>query len=130
MKFFTSIVDPLAASAIMSAQETVLGHASSSRALIWSITSNPLREFLFGTAFFSLTIYLLSSRRTDASQPWNSFVWKLNFSHEGDPCNNNYWGQFVIKFLNAFLLFSMIASFLFASWYWSNMVHYSWDFSF
>jgi hypothetical protein len=53
----------------MSAQETVLGHASSNLALISSITSKPLIEFLFGKDFFSLTIVALSSNNTDASQP-------------------------------------------------------------
>jgi len=50
---FTSTVEPLAARAIVSAQDTVFGHASSSAALISSITSNPLIEFLLGIAFFS-----------------------------------------------------------------------------
>jgi len=59
---FTSTVEPLAARAIVSAQDTVFGHASSSAALISSITSNPLIEFLLGIAFFSLTTSSVSSK--------------------------------------------------------------------
>lgn len=53
----------------MSAQETVPGQASSTLDFISSITSNPLSEFLFGPAFFSLTMVALLSNKTDASQP-------------------------------------------------------------
>lgn len=70
-QIFTNTVEPLAARATVSAQETVCGHASSSAALISSMTSNPLREFLLGIAFFSLASALLSSSRTDASHPCN-----------------------------------------------------------
>jgi hypothetical protein len=69
---FTSAVEALAARAIVSAQDTVCGHASSSAALISSITSNPLIEFLLGIAFFSLTTSSVSSKRTDVSHPCNS----------------------------------------------------------
>ncbi|MFS7939212.1 hypothetical protein Hanom_Chr05g00449041 [Helianthus anomalus] len=50
----TRTVEPRAARARISAQETVWGQACSSLALISSITSNPRIEFLFGTDFFSL----------------------------------------------------------------------------
>lgn len=66
---FTSTVEPLAANARTSAQETVLGHASSNLALISSITSNPLTELRFGFACFSLAMVALSSNNKDASQP-------------------------------------------------------------
>lgn len=69
-KLLTSTVEPRAERVRMSAQETVRGHAFSSLPLISSITSNPLMEFLFGPAFFSLTIVALSSNNMDASQPY------------------------------------------------------------
>lgn len=69
IKRLTSTVEPRAARARMSAQETVWGHASSNLALISSITSNPLIEFLFGPDPFSLTMLALSSNKMDASQP-------------------------------------------------------------
>jgi hypothetical protein len=72
----TRAVESRAARATMSAQETVPGQAASRAALIWSITSNPLREFLFGLDPFSLTMLLLLSNSTEASQPYtcNSVV--------------------------------------------------------
>lgn len=75
----TKTVEPRAAIASMSAQETVWGHASSSLALISSITSKPLTEFLFGSEFFSLTMVALLSNNTDASQPYPmKRGWKLH----------------------------------------------------
>ena len=68
-KWLTNMVEPRAARARMSAQETVWGHASSNLALISSITSNPLMEFLFGPDPFSPTMLPLSSSKMDASQP-------------------------------------------------------------
>lgn len=72
----TRTVESRAARARMSAHETVPGQEASRAALIWSTTSNPLREFLLGLDPFSLTILLLLSNRTDASQPYtrNSIV--------------------------------------------------------
>ena len=68
----TRTVESRAARARMSAQETVPGQAASRAALIWSTTSNPLREFLLGLDPFSLTMLLLLSNSTDASQPYTS----------------------------------------------------------
>lgn len=59
-----------AASASISAQETVFGHSFSNADLISSITSNPLAEFLFGFDLFSLMMVPLLSSSTDASQPY------------------------------------------------------------
>lgn len=67
----TSTVESLAARAIMSAQDTVLGHSFSNADLISSITSNPRAEFWFGTDLFSVIMFLLLSNRIDASQPCN-----------------------------------------------------------
>lgn len=68
----TRTVEPLAARARMSAQDTVWGHASSNLDFILSITSKPRTEFLLGPEFFSLTILALSSNKIDASQPCHS----------------------------------------------------------
>ena len=68
----TRTVESRAARARMSAQETVPGQAASRAGLIWSTTSNPLREFLLGLDPFSLTMLLLLSNSTDASQPYTS----------------------------------------------------------
>ena len=66
----TATTESLAATANMSAQETTgLPHASSTASLISSTTSNPLAEFLFGFAFFSLSIEGVESRRIEPSQP-------------------------------------------------------------
>jgi hypothetical protein len=54
VKELTRTVESLAASVTMSAQETVWGHALSRTTLISSMTSKPLREFLFGNDPFSL----------------------------------------------------------------------------
>jgi hypothetical protein len=72
MVVHTRTVESRAARARMSAQETVPGQAASRAALIWSTTSNPLREFLLGFDPFSLTMLLLLSNSTDASQPCTS----------------------------------------------------------
>lgn len=58
-----------AAMARTSAHETVYGHASSTKYLILSITSNPRSEFRLGPACFSLTMSPKVSRRRDASHP-------------------------------------------------------------
>jgi hypothetical protein len=39
--------------------------------LISSTTENPLIELIFGKAVFSPVKFLVSSSRTDPSQPWN-----------------------------------------------------------
>lgn len=54
----------------ISAQDTVQGHASSNKYFISSITSNPLSEFRFGPACFSLIIPPKSSSNNDASHPY------------------------------------------------------------
>ena len=58
-----------AASARMSAQDTVALQAASTRVLMVSITSKPLTEFWFGRAFFSPVNVAVSSSSIDASQP-------------------------------------------------------------
>lgn len=78
----TETTASLAAMAIISAQETIPGHAISNANFIRSITSKPLSEFLFGTAFFSLTIPSTSSKRTDASHPCNANVKNCMYHHK------------------------------------------------
>ena len=79
----TITVESLAAKAMISAQETVLGHSFSSADLILSITSNPRTEFLFGFELFSVIMLPLLSSNIDASQPCN-FNNSLNYSsHDG-----------------------------------------------
>lgn len=68
----------LAAMARISAQDTVLLQAASTRVLIVSMTSNPLAEFRFGNAFFSPVKVGVSSRSIDASQPLTKQSWKNN----------------------------------------------------
>ncbi|KAA8526263.1 hypothetical protein F0562_008534 [Nyssa sinensis] len=58
-----------AASARMSAQDTVALQAASTRVLMVSITSKPHAEFWFGSAFFSPVKVAVSSRSMDASHP-------------------------------------------------------------
>uniref|UniRef100_A0A0A9CJ27 Uncharacterized protein n=1 Tax=Arundo donax TaxID=35708 RepID=A0A0A9CJ27_ARUDO len=65
----------LAASATMSAQETVTGHTASSTAFAVSITSNPPSD-LFGAASFSAAFPAVDSISTDASQPLTKQSWK------------------------------------------------------
>lgn len=65
-----------AASAKISAHETVPLQAASTLDLIVSITSKPLIEFLLGNAFFSPVKEVVSSRSTDASQPFTKQSWK------------------------------------------------------
>lgn len=57
-----------------SAQDTVLGQAVSSLAFILSMTLNPLAEFAFGAASFSVLNDVELSRRIDASQPYKTIV--------------------------------------------------------
>lgn len=61
----------LAEMASISAQETTAGQTCSTADLIWSITSNPLAELLFGLAVFSPVNVGVSSNSIDASQPYN-----------------------------------------------------------
>lgn len=74
----TRTTESRAARARISAQETVWGQTCSSLALISSITSYPLREFLFGPASFSLLNALFLSNSIDASQPYNTSKKKIN----------------------------------------------------
>lgn len=62
--------ESLAAMARMSAQDTTPGHALSTWAFILSMTSNPLAEFLLGTAFFSPVMLDVSSRSREPSHPY------------------------------------------------------------
>lgn len=66
----------------ISAQETTPGHAVSKVDLMESMTSNPLRELLFGPAVFSPVKVELSSKRTDASHPLTKQSWKWRRSKE------------------------------------------------
>lgn len=61
-----------AASAKISAQDTVALQLASTRVLIVSITSKPLAEFRFGPAFFSPVKVAVSSSSIDASQPYKT----------------------------------------------------------
>lgn len=74
----TRTVESLAARAMISAQETVLGHSCSSADLISSITSNPRTEFLLGFDPFSLTMLPLLSRSIDASHPYIESIKKTS----------------------------------------------------
>lgn len=65
----TITTESLAAIAKTSAHETTPGQAFSTAVFIWSITSNPLRELLLGSAVFSPVKLEVSSSRTDASHP-------------------------------------------------------------
>ena len=67
----TATTESRAATANMSAQETTgRPHALSTSYLIWSTTSNPRAELLFGRANFSLSMVADGSRRIEPSQPW------------------------------------------------------------
>ena len=81
-----------AARATMSAQETTPGQTSSTLALIWSMTSYPRTELLFGAAVFSPTnpVAGTSSRRMDASQPWTKQSWKKRRMREA-PIRRSAW---------------------------------------
>jgi hypothetical protein len=68
----TRLTPSRAASAMMSAQETVPGHAASTCDLMASMTSNPRSELALGPAFFSPVSVGESSSSTDASHPYNT----------------------------------------------------------
>lgn len=68
----TRTVESLAARAMISAQDTVLGHSFSIADLTSSITSKPRAEFLFGLDLFSLIIFPVLSNSNDASHPCNN----------------------------------------------------------
>lgn len=76
----TISTESLAAIARTSAQETTPGHTASTADLIWSITSNPRAEFLFGFAFFSPANFDVSSSRMDPSHPCNVCLSNLVYS--------------------------------------------------
>jgi len=66
----TATTESRAATANMSAQETIgFPHASSTACLISSTTSNPLADWKFAFEFFSLSIEDVESRRIEPSQP-------------------------------------------------------------
>lgn len=54
----------------ISAHDTTPGHTASTLDLMLSTTLNPLMELLLGRAVFSPVKDEVSSRRTDASQPY------------------------------------------------------------
>lgn len=68
-RILTATTPSRAASARISAQDTVALQAASTRVLMLSITSKPLAEFRFGTAFFSPVKPDVSSNSMDPSQP-------------------------------------------------------------
>ena len=70
----TATTESRAATARMSAHDTVRGHSASSRALMVSMTPNPLSDPAFGPALFSPVKLPVSSSRTDASQPWRTHI--------------------------------------------------------
>lgn len=72
----------LAASARISAQETVALQAASTLVLMVSITSKPLAEFLLGATFFSPTNVAVSSNKIDPSHPFTKQSWKNKRSIE------------------------------------------------
>ena len=63
------MTESLAAMAKMSAHDIIPGQIFSTAVFIWSITSNPRSEFLFGKAFFSPVKVEVSSSKTDPSHP-------------------------------------------------------------
>jgi hypothetical protein len=65
----------------MSAHDTVRGHSASSRALMVSMTPNPLSEPALGPALFSPVKLPVSSSRTDASQPWRTYTGRHTTRH-------------------------------------------------
>lgn len=71
-EFLTRKTASLAARVNISEQETVAGQAISKLALIASMTSKPLAEFLLGLAFFSPLVVLVSSSNTDPSHPYTT----------------------------------------------------------
>jgi hypothetical protein len=68
VKTITQKTASLAASATISAHETVPGHRASSKSLIWSMTSYP-RTLPFAGESFS-AVPSVASSRMDASQPY------------------------------------------------------------
>ena len=66
----TATAESRAATARMSAQETVRGHTASTWALMLSTTVKPLIDPTFGNAVCSPVKVAVSFSNTDASQPW------------------------------------------------------------
>lgn len=69
MNLITNSRASLAASANISAHETIPEQYDSTSALILSMTSNPRAEFLFGGMDFSPMKMSVSSKRTEPSHP-------------------------------------------------------------
>ena len=70
---FTATTESRAATAKISAQETTgRPQTLSTSALILSTTSNPLKDFKFPRAFFSVSKADVESRRREPSQPCNA----------------------------------------------------------
>nr|ACR36203.1 unknown [Zea mays]ACR36516.1 unknown [Zea mays] len=86
-------VESRAASARMSAQETVAGQAASSAALISSMTSKPLAESRLGLDRFSLTMDPLLSSSSEASQPLTKQSWKWRRRREA-AMRGSWWCAF------------------------------------
>lgn len=78
----TATMESLAATARMSAQETMLGQRLSNSALILSITSNPLRELALATDVFSPLKVAVSSKSNDASHPCHSIIKLVTYKKE------------------------------------------------
>jgi hypothetical protein len=68
---YTNETDSSAATARISAQETVAGQALSNAVFMSSTTPKPLAELLFGGASFSLSMVAELFNKIDASQPCN-----------------------------------------------------------
>lgn len=78
-KLLTITVESRAATATISAQETMPGQTCSTLALISFITLNPLTELLFGPAVCSPLNEGVSSRRIDPSHPcYNYLIYYIN----------------------------------------------------
>lgn len=73
----TRSTESLAATARISAHDTVLGQTYSRSAFIASITSNPRKELAFGAAVFSPVKLGVSSSNTDASHPCLIIIYSI-----------------------------------------------------
>jgi hypothetical protein len=73
----TATTESRAATARMSAHETVCGHKASTRALMSSMTPKPLIDATFGRAPCSPVKVAVSLSSTDASHPCCSHTYKV-----------------------------------------------------
>lgn len=74
MYLYTKTTDTWEAIVRISAQDTVLGQALSIWVFILSMTLNPLAEFAFGRASFSVLNDVELSSRIEASQPYKTML--------------------------------------------------------